>query len=303
MTYLFRPLRLGKFLHSSTQICLLATLICVALPVHAQERYPDANRVVSVGSAVTEIVYALGEEDRLVARDTTSSFPAAAKELPDVGYMRRLSPEGILSVNPDLILTEPGSGPAETIELLGEAQIPFVPVPGGYDAEGILTRVTTVAQALGVEEKGAALVAQLEAELEQAIQAASNADYKPRVLFVLSMPGGRLNVAGLNTRADGIIKMAGAVNAVQEFTEYRTLTDEAIVTSAPDVVLMMSHSANHGATSEDLWAHPALSLTPAGKNKALIAMSGSYLLGFGPRTANAVADLRKNLDDLQAGES
>lgn len=80
-----------------------------------------ASRVVSLGGAVTEIVFALGEEDRLVARDTTSDHPAAAEELPDVGYIRALSAEGVLSVSPDLILAEEGAGPPEAVELLKRA--------------------------------------------------------------------------------------------------------------------------------------------------------------------------------------
>lgn len=219
-----------------------------------------------------------------------------------MGYMRRLAPEGVLSVSPDLILTEPGSGPPETIDLLAEAQIPFVPVPGAYDAAGIMDRVTAVAKALGVEEKGDALVASLTAELDAVIEANAKSDDKPRVLFVLSMPGGRLNVAGVNTRPDGVIKMAGAVNAVTDFTDYRILTDEAIITAKPDAILMMGRSFSHGADQDALWSHPALKLTPAGQAKALIKMDGAYLLGFGPRTAQAVVDLRRALDTRERPE-
>lgn len=299
----FRPhLRLGRLLRPGLHLASLTLLIALTLSAHADDtpqdpgRYPGAMRIVSVGGSVTEIIYALGEEHRIVARDTTSVYPPAALELPDVGYMRRLAPEGVLSVSPDLILTEPGSGPPETIDLLAEAQIPFVPVPGTYDAAGIMDRVTAVAKALGVEEKGTALVASLSAELDAVIEANAKATYKPRVLFVLSMPGGRLNVAGLNTRPDGVIKMAGAVNAVSDFTDYRILTDEAIITARPDAILMMGRSFSHGADQNALWSHPALKLTPAGQSHTLIKMDGAYLLGFGPRTAQAVSDLRRALD-------
>ena len=96
-----------------------------------------AERILSIGGSVTEIVYALGEEDRLVARDTTSTHPPDAQSLPDVGYMRSLSPEGVLSVAPDLIVAEDGAGPPETIALLNAASIPFVTVPDRYSAEGV----------------------------------------------------------------------------------------------------------------------------------------------------------------------
>ena len=77
-----------------------AAIFALSSPAYSQS-YPDAKAVVTVGGPVTEIVYALGEQDRIVARDTTSVYPPEANQLPDVGYMRRLSPEGVLSVNPD----------------------------------------------------------------------------------------------------------------------------------------------------------------------------------------------------------
>ena len=107
----------------------LAAILLIATSARADA---PATRIVSVGGAITEIIYALGEQDRLVARDVTSNFPAQARELPDVGYIRRLSPEGILSVNPDLIIAQEGAGPPETIELLNEAQIPMVEIPEGF---------------------------------------------------------------------------------------------------------------------------------------------------------------------------
>ena len=71
----------------------------------------DTSRLVSIGGDVTEIIYALGEEKRLIARDSTSLYPKEATQLPDVGYMRALSPEGILAVNPTAIIAVEGSGP------------------------------------------------------------------------------------------------------------------------------------------------------------------------------------------------
>jgi ABC-type Fe3+-hydroxamate transport system substrate-binding protein len=61
----------------------------------------DATRIVSVGGAVTEILYALGLEQRVIAVDTTSLYPPRAlAEKPNVGYMRQLSPEGVLALGP-----------------------------------------------------------------------------------------------------------------------------------------------------------------------------------------------------------
>jgi hypothetical protein len=94
----------------------------------------DASRIVSVGGAVTEILYALGLADRIVAVDSTSLFPAEAlKQKPNVGYMRALSAEGVLGLNPSLVLAIEGSGPKETIAVLEAATVPLVRVPDRHD--------------------------------------------------------------------------------------------------------------------------------------------------------------------------
>src|SRR3954447_19880065 len=65
----------------------------------------DPARIVSIGGAITEILYALGFEDRLARVDSTTLYPAAAlRDKPNVGYMRQLSAEGVLGLNPSLVL-------------------------------------------------------------------------------------------------------------------------------------------------------------------------------------------------------
>ena len=253
----------------------------------------SAERIVSIGGGVTEIVFALGQEHRLVARDTTSTFPPEAALLPDVGYIRRLSPEGVLSVQPDMILTDEGAGPPETVELLESAGIPFKEVPQGYDRDAILTKIRRVGEALGVSAEAGALADKVAADLDAAVVEAGTSD--KRVLFIISMQGGRVNASGTGTAADGIINMVGAENAVTEYPGYKTLTDEAITRAAPDVILMMSTTGDHAATAELLLSNPAIAATPAGQAQAFVTMDGMYMLGFSVRTADAVRDLTKAL--------
>ncbi|TIV57979.1 MAG: hemin ABC transporter substrate-binding protein, partial [Mesorhizobium sp.] len=92
-------------------------------------------------------------------RDSTSNFPQAALELPDVGYMRALSPEGVLSVNPTGILALHGSGPKEAVDVLKESSVPFIEVPEHYSHEGILEKIRAVGKALGVDAKAETLAA------------------------------------------------------------------------------------------------------------------------------------------------
>lgn len=253
----------------------------------------DTSRLVSVGGAVTEIVYALGEEERLVGRDSTSVYPDAATKLPDVGYMRQLSAEGVMAINPSAIIAVEGSGPPETLTVLENADIPFRMVPETYDRNGILTKIRTVGDFLGVPQKAADLAGKVEADLDAAIADAAGRpeSERKRVLFILSMQDGKILASGSGTAADAIIALSGAVNATSAFPGYKALSDEAIIEAKPDVVLMMTRSGGHAATDDELFAHPALSLTPAAKTQAAIRMDGLHLLGFGPRTAGAVREL------------
>ncbi|MEP5762268.1 MAG: ABC transporter substrate-binding protein [Litoreibacter sp.] len=260
------------------------------------QRKPD---VLSIGGSVTEIVYALDQQHRLVARDTTSVFPDSVVELPNVGYMRALSPEGVLAVEPGLIISEDGAGPPETIDVLKAAAIPFVTIPDAYSSAGIVAKIEAVGRALDVEDKAHSLAQSVADELAKAEARSSEVVTPKRVMFILSTQGGRILASGTNTAADGIIRLAGGVNAVSEFEGYKPLTDEAIGAAAPDVILMMDRGADatggHSSADEELFAMPALIPTPAAQNKSIVRMDGLYMLGFGPRTASAVSDLNTAL--------
>jgi iron complex transport system substrate-binding protein len=275
-----------------TPLMWLQMLLCGALLglFAAALRAEPAERIVSLGGSVTEIVYALGEESRLIARDTTSNYPEAARALPDVGYLRALSPEGVLSVNPSLILTEEGAGPPEAMALLREAAIPVIEVPDGFDGAAVLAKIRAVADTLGVPEKGAALAADVSAQLAEA-QAGLGKAPPRRVLFILSMQGGRIMAAGQDTAAEGILHLAGAQNALTGFSGYKPVTDEAILAADPQVILMMDRSGDLAITDAMLRASPALSSTTAGQTGAFVRMEGMALLGFGPRLPQTVRAL------------
>lgn len=257
----------------------------------------EAERIVSIGGSVTEIVYALGQQDRLVARDTTSNYPAAVDDLPDVGYVRALSPEGVLSVNPDLILTIEGAGPPEAVQVLENAGVELVTIPSEYTGAGVLAKIEAVGAALGQEEAATALAAEVKAELDRVAHdvVGMATGPAPKVLFLLSASGGRMMAAGEDSSAAGILKMAGAENALTGFTGYKPVTAEAIIEAAPVAILMMDRSGSHSISDEDLLANPAIATTPVARSKKIIRMDGMHLTGFGPRTPSAVAELAEAL--------
>ncbi|MFZ2100463.1 MAG: ABC transporter substrate-binding protein, partial [Oricola sp.] len=193
-----------------------------------------------------------------------------------------------------------GSGPPEAIEVLRSASVSFVEVPETFDAQGIDDSIRVVSEALDAREKGEELRAKLAARMAGLAAATDAIGEKKRVLFILSMQDGRILASGRGTAADGILKLAGAANAITEYDGYKQLTDEALITANPDVVLMMERG-EFAVDDATLFSHPGLKTTQAAKDRAVIRMDGLYLLGFGPRTADAALDLAKALygDDLR----
>ena len=178
---------------TSGQLAALLTAMFgafVALTVSAQQNAapvsPHAD-VLSLGGSVTEIVAALGQQHRLKARDSTSSYPPGVTDLPDVGYVRSLSPEGVLSVGPSLILSEEGAGPPEALDVIRAADVDFVEVPDALTTEGILRKIEVIGDALGVADRADGLAAEVETALSAAMADAERPEAdKKRVLFVLS---------------------------------------------------------------------------------------------------------------------
>jgi iron complex transport system substrate-binding protein len=271
--------------------------ICFS-PAFAEDAKPlDTSRLVTIGGAVTEIAFDLGFGDTIIARDTTSMFPGQVMKLPDVGYMRQLSPEGVLSVSPSAILMIEGSGPKAAIDVLTKAAVPVVTIPEGYDRDAIVAKIKAVGKALNAEAKADELAAKVSADVDAAVAVSGTIPEakRKRVLFVLSLTNGKIMAAGDNTAANGILKLAGAINVASGFHGYKPLNDEAIIDAKPDVILMMMQGGPSSASDADILANPAIALTPAGKNKALVRMNSLTLLGFGPRTAEAIRDLSKTL--------
>jgi iron complex transport system substrate-binding protein len=255
----------------------------------------DASRIVSVGGAVTEILYALGLKDRIVAIDTTSLFPAdALKTKPNVGYMRALSAEGVLGLNPSLVLAIEGAGPPPTISVLEAATVPLVRVPDHYTGEGILDKIAMIADVAGAPDQGKCIAKSVKADLDALSTLREKVTQPKKVMFVLSMQGGKAMVAGRNTAADGIIKLAGGVNAIDAYEGYKQIADEAVIAAAPDTVLVMQ-GQQVPLDAKGVFAHAAFAPTPAAAKQSFVAMDGLYLLGFGPRTAKAARDLASSL--------
>lgn len=277
--------------HLSTRRRLLAAGLTLpfGMPAAFAQRAPA--RVISVGGSMTEIVYALGMGERLVAADTTSIYPDAAQRLPKIGYQRSLSAEGVLSLKPDLVIASGDAGPPAAIEQLRAARVAVRMLGSEHSLQGLRSHVAAVAQALQVPERGAALEERLLAEWQQAERAVQRYTTRPRVVFLLAHTPSNTLVAGTETAADAMITLAGGVNPLTSFRGYRPLTAEGIVAAQPDVLLVTTQGLTAAGGMAQILAKPGVSLTPAGRARRVIDLDALYLLGFGPRLPQAVRDL------------
>ncbi len=257
----------------------------------------DSSRIVAVGGDITEIIYALGAKEQLVARDTTSYFPDEVESLPDVGYMRTLSPEGILAMEPSVILAVQGSGPETSIKQLRDAGVPLVMIGRGESIEAVEKKISLIAKAIHKVEAGKVLVEKLDAEYKEFQKSLKKITGKPKVLFLMNAQRGTLLAAGEKTGADVMISMAGGVNAVKGFIGYKAISTEAAVQAMPDVIVIPSHGAERVGGTEGLSSMPELKNTPAVKNNKVVQFDSLYLLMFGPRFVYAAAELADIMHD------
>jgi len=256
---------------------------------------PDASRIAVAGGSLVEILFALGEQDRIVAVDSTANYPEAATALPQIGYVRNLSAEGLLSLSPTLVLGEHDMGPPAVVEQLAGVGIDLLHVPERFDSDGIAAKVRCVAAAVGAAERGEALVAELLAGYRGGEAAGKGSASSAIVL--LGLRNGVPVAAGRNTSGDGLLAMAGAQNLLTAFEGWKPVSVEAMAAAAPEVIVIPERGIEDAGGIDALLDHPALRLTPAARHRRVIAMDGMAMLGFGPRTLAAADRLRAALAD------
>lgn len=264
-------------------VALLAGLACSSATA--------TERIVSVAGSLTEIVYALGEQDRLLAVDTTSSHPPAARQLPSVGYQRTLSAEGILAQAPTLVLATEDAGPPAVLAQLRAAGIRVEVLDSTPTVAAALARIRAVAAVLDRRQAGDALAAALEQRLQQVQAVLENVATRPRVMFFFTPGYGAPLVAGRDTAPGRMIELAGGINVTDSFSGYRPFNAEAVIAAAPDVLLLPDSTLASIGGLAGLRRMPGLSATPAVRTGRVFAIDHLYLVGFSTRLADAVHEL------------
>ena len=265
-----------------------ATILAVlfaALPARA-----EPARLVTGGSAVTEIAVALGLAPQIVAVDTSSKHLEETRDKPDVGYVRMLGAEGILSQKPDLVLVSGEAGPPPVLEQIKSAGVEMVVIPNGYSLDNIDDKIRAIAAATGRVEEGEKLITKVEADVQTLRTTTSGHEgERPGVVFLLARHGGNLMAAGRETAAHAMIEASGGRNIGADFTGYKPLSAEIFAAATPDFVIV-SESVG-GDDAQLLSSIPGLGATPAGRKLRVIRVDDAAFLGFGPRTPSTATEV------------
>ncbi|MBO1518923.1 heme/hemin ABC transporter substrate-binding protein [Oceanisphaera pacifica] len=268
---------------------LLLPLVLLATgTVHA-----DASRLLSAGSSVTELVFALDAGQHLVAVDSTSALPQDS-ELPRLGYHRQLSAEGILSTQPTLVIGSDEMGPPTTLKLIRQAGIQVASLPEAMSIAELQTNITHLGELLDRTKQAA----QLHQQINTRAQALNTKIEQPkRTIFLLIGDGATVQIAGRNTLADAMIATAGGTNpAIEQVEGYKPVAMETIVAMAPEVILVSRRHLTDTLDDNALFKQfPLLRQTPAADHNAIVPINGKALIGgFGLSTLSEAERLHQN---------
>lgn len=257
-------------------------LFCTTL-VSAKER------VISTTGNASETIALIGAQDKLIAVDTTSLLPAdVMSEKPKIGYRRALSSEGILSLNPDLVILAPDAGPPEVVAQIESSGVPLLRIADVKTPEGIADDIRAVAKAVEHEAEGEALVAKLDATFAKAREVQSTYPKKPNILIYFASHNGGGQGMGKESAGDALIQLLGGENAL-DIEGIKPISPEALLAIPADVILVaeigkkLEHTAE-SVSGEDL---PDLAPSMAAQNGCLIRVDVMKSLGFGPSYADA----------------
>lgn len=254
----------------------------------------EEQRIVSLNGAITEIIYALDSNATLVGRDVTSTYPKwIVDSIPDLGHVRSLNIESLVALKPTMIMASSSDLNADLKKAIQDLDLNFKVFEQEFTVDGTKAFINEVADFVG-HFPSQSLLEKIDADLAQV----KDFTKKPKVLFIYARGAGTLMVAGQGTPMESVIELAGGQNAVTGIKDFKPLTEEALLDSNPDVILLFQSGLQSVGGKEGLIATTqGISQTNAGKNKAVITMEGGLLTDFGPRLGQAALELNKLLQE------
>ncbi|MET9304260.1 hemin ABC transporter substrate-binding protein [Streptomyces cellulosae] len=257
-----------------------------------------AERVVPLSGSLSEIVFTLGLGERVVARDVTATFEQAA-DLPVVTRGHDVSAESVLSLRPDLVIAESGTGPDEAMDQIRAAGVPVLVVGAATGLDDVGPRIAAVAEALGVPSAGEELTRRTEERVAAVAGSVPAGKEKPRVAFLYLRGSASVYlIGGKGSGATSLIEAAGAVDAGAESgleKDFTTITSEALAEAAPDALLVMSKGLESVGGVDGLVKIPGIAQTPAGMDRRIVSVEDGVLLNYGPRTDQVLASVVEQL--------
>ncbi|RPD45381.1 hemin ABC transporter substrate-binding protein [Hymenobacter sediminis] len=268
-----------------------ALVLALLLSGRAASAAPASPRIVSLNGTISEIICALGRQPQLVGVDVTSTYPEALTKLPKVGHNRNISAEGVLALNPTLVVGTTESLKPEVAAQLKAAGITVQLFKQDYSVAGTKQLIKEVAASFGATAQVPAVTAKLDADLAKVKKPAA----APKVLFIYARGAGTLMVAGQGTSVEKVMQLAGARNAATGFSDFKPLTAEALVAANPDVLLLFDSGLQSLGGKTGLLQIPGVAQTTAGRTGRVVEMDGQLLTGFGPRLGQATTELASKL--------
>jgi iron complex transport system substrate-binding protein len=268
-------------------IAVAYSLFSLVLSVTAQANAHHDQKLITAGGTITEIVFALGAGDRVIAVDQSSQFPSEVKQLPMVGYYRDLAAEGVLSFAPDKVLAIEGVGRNEVVKQIESTGVEVVIYKKPTDTTGLIALIEQLGRDLGKAKEAQQLTAQFTASLPE-VSAGNTA----KAVFLLSASERGLIAAGTETVPQLIFNYAGIENIGAQHKGFKGLNNEALALQQPDFLVAPEHVVMGAGGKEKFCQSPSLSLLDAAKDCRLLIMDSLKSLGMTPRLAEAIATVK-----------
>lgn len=248
------------------------------------------HRIITAGSAITETVCALGDCDKIVGSDKTSTYPESVQTLPSIGYRNGINAEGIISLKPTLIIAEKDYVKDEVLAQLSASGIKLLIIDRKLNVADTKKFITQIAVELNRQAEGKKLLASIDADIAEANILLKKVTSKPNVLGIYSRGSSTMNLAGNGTFSE-ILKYAGAQNAFTSVEGYKPLNPEALIVANPDYILTTSFGLESLGGINGFLKVPGVGQTTAGKKKQIISIDSLMLTNFGPRVGKSIKEL------------
>lgn len=253
------------------------------------------ERIVCISKQYSEIIYALGAEENIVAVDVSSTYPPEIKQLPTIGYHRALAAEPILSMEPTLILEDNNIGPEHVVTQLKQLQIPMKHF-GKYEntIAGTDSLIREMGSYFHKEEKAEELCKKLDANMQLAKKEALRYEKKPKVLTIhFGQANNIYLVMTKNSTAGKMIAWAGGEMAVDGERGMTQFSPEVVAKSDPDVILLTDFGYDRLGSTEEVGTLPGISSTRAFQEGKVYRVEEHDMVYLGPRTGENIIVLQK----------